>query len=194
MVCTHPCCRTMLLAPHVATGYGVPLHETTLLPCVAPKFCPVIVIVAARAAGLGEMLSTSGCAVKLTPSLDALPTTTTTGPEIAFAGTEVVIDVLLHPMMVALAPLNVTLPPFWVAPKPVPVIVIGVPVFPEFGETELTLSAEEIVKLTPLLAAPPTVATILPVVAPLGTGTVMLISLQLVGTAVVPLNLTVLTP
>ena len=50
------------------------------------------------------------------------------------------------------------------------------------------------VKLTLLLAVPPTVTTTLPVVAPLGTGTAMLVALQLVGVPAVPLNLTVLVP
>jgi len=47
------------------------------------------------------------------------------------------------------------------------------------------------VKVMPLLARPPTVTTTGPLVAPLGTGTVMLVSLQLVGVASVPLNVTV---
>jgi len=50
------------------------------------------------------------------------------------------------------------------------------------------------VKLTPLLATPPTVTTTFPVVAPAGTGVTMLVALQLVGVAAVPLNLTVLVP
>jgi hypothetical protein len=50
------------------------------------------------------------------------------------------------------------------------------------------------VKLTALLATPPTVTTTLPVVAPLGTGTTMEAALQLVGVAAVPLNVTVLLP
>jgi hypothetical protein len=50
------------------------------------------------------------------------------------------------------------------------------------------------VKLTPLLAAPPTVTTTFPVVAPLGTATAMLVALQLVGVPAVPLNVTVLVP
>src|SRR6266704_1890798 len=53
---------------------------------------------------------------------------------------------------------------------------------------------EVTVKLAPLLATPPTVTTTLPVVAPLGTGTTMLGSLQLVGVATVPLKVTVLVP
>ncbi len=50
------------------------------------------------------------------------------------------------------------------------------------------------VKLTPLLATPPNVTTTLPVVAPAGTVTAMLVALQLVGVAAVPLNVTVLDP
>jgi hypothetical protein len=48
--------------------------------------------------------------------------------------------------------------------------------------------------VTPLLAVPPTVTTTLPVVAPAGTGTAMLVALQPVGVAAVPLNVTVLVP
>ena len=50
------------------------------------------------------------------------------------------------------------------------------------------------VKLTPLLALPPTVTTTLPVVAPAGTVTAMLVLLQVVGVAAVPLKVTVLLP
>jgi len=50
------------------------------------------------------------------------------------------------------------------------------------------------VNATPLLAAPPTVTTTLPVVAPLGTGAAMLVALQLVGVAASPLKVTVLVP
>jgi len=45
-----------------------------------------------------------------------------------------------------------------------------------------------------LLATLFTVTTTLPVVAPLGTGTVMLVSSQLVGVAVTPLKVMVLVP
>jgi hypothetical protein len=50
------------------------------------------------------------------------------------------------------------------------------------------------VKFTPLLATPPTVTTTFPVVAPVGTGTTMLVGPQLVGVPAVPLNVTVLVP
>ena len=50
------------------------------------------------------------------------------------------------------------------------------------------------VKLTPLLANPLTATTTLPVVAPLGTAVTMLVALQLVGAATIPLKVTVLLP
>ena len=50
---------------------------------------------------------------------------------------------------------------------------------------------EVTVKLTPLLATPPTVTTTFPVVAPFGTGATILVALQLVGVAAVRLNVTV---
>jgi len=49
-------------------------------------------------------------------------------------------------------------------------------------------------KLTPLLPTPPTVTTTLPLAAPVGTGTTMLVELQLVGVVAIPLNVTVLVP
>ncbi len=52
----------------------------------------------------------------------------------------------------------------------------------------------ETVKLTALLARPPKVTTTFPVVAPVGTGTAMLVALHEVGVAAVPLNVTVLVP
>src|ERR1700681_3829012 len=50
------------------------------------------------------------------------------------------------------------------------------------------------VKIRPLLATPPTVTTTGPVVVPFGTGTTMLVGLQLVGAAMVPLKKTELIP
>jgi hypothetical protein len=50
------------------------------------------------------------------------------------------------------------------------------------------------VKAKPLLANPPTVTTTLPVVAPLGTRATMLVVVQLVAIAVVPLRVTALAP
>src|SRR5580704_3547804 len=53
---------------------------------------------------------------------------------------------------------------------------------------------EVTVKVTPLLAWPPTVTTTGPVVAPAGTGVVRLVSVQLIGVVGVPLTVTVLEP
>src|SRR5262245_6062800 len=50
------------------------------------------------------------------------------------------------------------------------------------------------VNATPLLGMPPTVTTTLPVVAPDGTATPMLVDDHDVGVAAVPLNVTVLPP
>lgn len=56
------------------------------------------------------------------------------------------------------------------------------------------LGPETTVNVAPLLGTLDTVTTTLPVVAPVGTGATILVPLQLVGVAVVPLNFTVLVP
>jgi hypothetical protein len=95
---------------------------------------------------------------------------------------------------VALVPLKFTVLAPCVAPKLVPVIVTEVATGPLVGDRLVTLGGTGTVKLTPLLARPPTVTTTLPVVAPAGTEATMLVADQLVGVAVVPLNFTVLVP
>ena len=75
-----------------------------------------------------------------------------------------------------------------------PVIVIAVPIGPEMGEIMPIDGGITTVKLMPLLATPFTVTTKLPVVAPLGTGTIIWVSLQLVGVANVLLKFAVLVP
>ena len=50
------------------------------------------------------------------------------------------------------------------------------------------------VKFMPLLKSPPTITTTSPVVTPEGTLTTMLVALQFVGVATVPLNVTALAP
>ena len=59
------------------------------------------------------------------------------------------------------------------------------PIWPVSPQIEVT------VKLTPLLATPPTVTTTFPVVAPAGTDVAMLVDVQAVVVAVVPLKVTV---
>jgi len=72
-------------------------------------------------------------------------------------------------------------------------MVTGAPTEPDVADTNDTDGAVT-VKLTPLLGTPATVTTTLPVVAPSGTTEVMLVLLQFVAPALMPLNLTVLAP
>ena len=95
----------------------------------------------------------------------------------------------LQLLTVPVVPLKVILLDPCDVPKVVPVIVTDVPTTPEAGERLVILGIT--VKLTPVLALPPTVTTTFPVDAPFGTGTTIEFALQLVGVAVVPLNVTV---
>ena len=78
------------------------------------------------------------------------------------------------------------------APNVVPLMVTESPTAPEVGERLFIFGAT--VKVTALLADPPTLTTTDPVVAPEGTGATMLVALQLVGVAAVPLKVIVLVP
>jgi len=117
---------------------------------------------------------------------------TTTFPVVAPAGTGTTMLVALQLVGDAGTPLNVTVLDPCAAPKLVPVIVTDVPTTPVEGDRLVTPGATP--KSVPLLAKPPTVTTTFPVVAPAGTGTTMLVALQLVGDAGTPLNVTVLDP
>jgi hypothetical protein len=82
-----------------------------------------------------------------------------------------------------------------VAPKFAPEIVTDAPTAPEPGLNFAILGASGIIlKLAPLLACPATVTTTFPVTAPVGTGTTMLVPLQLFGAAFTPVKVTVLVP
>jgi hypothetical protein len=75
------------------------------------------------------------------------------------------------------------------------VIVTDVPISPDAGFKLVMLGPGTVtVKFMPLLAAPPTVTTTFPVVAPAGTSTTTLVALQLVTVEAIPLNVTVLVP
>ena len=130
--------------------------------------------------------------VKVTPLLGCPATVATTGPVVAPAGTEVRIAAALQLLGIAGVPLNVMVLVPWVAPKVAPLTVTAVPTEPEFGVRLVMLGVT--VKGAPLLVCPLTVMTTVPVVAPEGTGTAILVALQLLGVAVIPLNLIVLVP
>jgi hypothetical protein len=189
---------TMLVALQLVGVAAIPLNCTVLVPCVAPKFAPVIVTDAPTSPEVGLKLVMLGAAtvtVKLTPLLATPPTVTTTLPVVAPVGTGATMLVALQLVGVAVVPLNLTVLVPCVAPKFAPVIVTDAPTNPEVGFKLVMLGAATVtVKLTPLLATPPTVTTTFPVVAPVGTGATMLVALQLVGVAAIPLNCTVLVP
>ena len=115
-------------------------------------------------------------------------------PEVPPEGTGATTWVAVQLCGVAVCPLKVTLLEPCEEPNPLPLMVTTVPTAPEVGDTLLMPGAELTVKVTPLLARPLAVTTTLPVVAPEGTGTSILVDVQLRGVAAVPLNLTVLEP
>jgi hypothetical protein len=190
---------TVMLAALQLVGVpAVPLNVTVLGPWVAPKFVPVIVTGVPTVPDVGfrvVMLGAGTVTVKITPLLAAPPAVTTTFPVVAPVGTSTVMLVPLQLVGVPAVPLNVTVLVPCVVPKFVPVMVIGVPTVPDVGFSVVMFGAGTVtVKLTPLLATPATATTTFPVVAPVGTGKVMLVALQLVGIPTVPLNVTVLVP
>jgi hypothetical protein len=186
---------TMLVADQLVGVAVVPLNFTELVPCVAPKFVPVIMMDVATRPLVGERLVMLGDTVTVNGRLSVRPpTVTTTLPVVAPAGTVATMLVADQLVVVAVVPLNVTVLVPFVAPKPVPVIVTELPTGPLVGDRLVTFGGTVTVKLTALLARPPAVTTTLPVVAPAGTGTTMLAADQVVGTAAVPLNVTVLVP
>jgi hypothetical protein len=102
--------------------------------------------------------------------------------------------VALQVPTVAVVPLNFTVLVPWVVPKFDPATVTEAPTAPDVGVRLVMLGAATTVKLLPLLLTPPAFTTTFPVVAPVGTGTTMLVAAQVVGVAVVVLNLIVLLP
>ena len=138
------------------------------------------------------MVGEEGLTVKLIALLANPPTMTTMLPVVAPLGTGATMLVALQLVGAATVPLKVTVLLPWLVPKLLPVVVITAPTAPEVGLKLVMLGAEGVtVKPIPLLGSPPTVTTTLPVVAPLGTGAVMLVALQLIGAATVPLKVTV---
>jgi hypothetical protein len=109
-------------------------------------------------------------------------------------GTGATIDVGLQFVGAAVVPLKLTVLVPCVEPKLLPVIVTELPTGPAVGERLVIEGAvDATVKVTPLLAIPPTVTTTFPVVAPAGTSAATDVELQLlIDVAAVPLKLTVL--
>jgi len=182
---------TILVVLQLVGVAAVPLNVRVLDPCDDPKFVPVIVTGVPTAPEVGLRLLMVGeevvATVNVTLLLATPPTVTTTLPVVAPVGTGAAILVALQLVGAAAVPLNVTVLDPCNAPKFVPVMVTEVPTAPEVGLRLAMLGAVVTVKATPLLPTPPTVTTTLPVVAPVGTGATMLVTLQLVGVAALPL-------
>jgi len=84
------------------------LKETLLLPCVAPKFVPVIVTgaVTAPLVGASDVSVAVGTTVNATPLLATPPTVTVTLPVVAPLGTGATMLVAAQLVGVAAMPLN----------------------------------------------------------------------------------------
>ena len=170
---------------HEVTVAEVPLKVT--VPVVVPKPVPEIATAVPTVPEVGDSELIAGSTEKATPAL-ARPSeaVTTTLPEVAAAGTVAVIEVLLQDETVALVPLKLTLPPL--APRPVPVIVMVVPVTPAPGDSDEI--AGPTLNGMPLLAPALVVTTTFPEVAAEGTLTAMEVLDQLDIVATTPLKVT----
>jgi hypothetical protein len=135
----------------------VPLNFTVLVPCVVPKFVPVIVTGAPTAPDVGDKLVMLGAATTVNeePLLATPLTVTTTLPVVAPVGTVATIDVAPQlVIVVAVVPLNFTVLVPWVVPKFVPVIVTDAPTAPDVGDRLVMLGVGSTVNATPLLSTP----------------------------------------
>jgi len=185
---------TMLVSLQLVETTGMPLKVSELNPLVPPKLDPFIVNDVPTGPDEGLKLVIVGETRKSTELLARPPTVTTTFPVAAPTGTGTTMLVVLQLVGVAPVPLNATVLALWVAPKFAPVIVTGAPTGAEAGLRVVIPGPGVTLNATLLLANPPTVTTTLPVVAPVGTAAPMLVALQLVGVAAIPLNVTVLAP
>jgi hypothetical protein len=169
-----------------------------LVPCVAPKFPPLIVTAVPTLPVVGDRLVMLGAdpgTVNAAPLLATPPTLTMTFPVVVPAGTGTTMLVADQFVGAAMVPLKKTRLVPWIAPKLAPAIVTAVPTLPVVGDRLVMLGADPVtVNAGPLLATPPTVTVTGPVVAPLGTEATIPVALQLVGVAFVPLKRTVLVP
>lgn len=115
-------------------------------------------------------------------------------PDVDPLGTDTTMLVGVQLVDVAGIPLKVTVLEPWEGPKFTPEIVTELPTAPATGDKLLIKGVCDTLNGTPLLTSPFAVITIFPDVAFIGTGTSMLVELQLVGDAAVPLNVKVLEP
>ena len=189
----------ILVAVEVVTTAVVPLNFTILFAGAVLKFVPVIVTVASTAPlnGLKLVMVGGGSVTVKLEELVAVRELTVTeiAPVVAPVGTVVVILVAVEADTVAAVPLKLTLLLAGVALKFVPVMVIVVPTTPLDGLKLVIVGEGRVtVKFDALVAVKEfTMTETVPVVAPAGTVVVILVAVEAVTTAVVPLNFTTLS-
>jgi hypothetical protein len=88
----------------------VPLNVTLLPPCAPANPVPLMVTLAPTAPELGDTLEIVGVTVKAAPLLLTPLANTTMFPVVAPEGTFTTIDVAPHVVIVAVVPLNLTVP------------------------------------------------------------------------------------
>ena len=188
----------MLVADQLVGVAVVPLNVTVLVPFVDPKFAPAIVTDVPTGPLAGVRLVTLGAVAgdgeRMRVARDAADRDDDVAGRRA-SGTGTTMLVADQLVGVAVVPLNVTVLVPFVDPKFAPAIVTDVPPVRSSASGSSRSAPrghrEASARCSP---APPTVTTTLPVVAPAGTGTTMLVADQLVGVAVVPLNVTCSCP
>lgn len=85
---------TIWLGPQFVGVVETPLNVTVLCPCVAPKFCPLIVTDVAVGPEEGETTEIDGANEKETPLLEIPPKVTTTRPVVAEGAGTVMLELL----------------------------------------------------------------------------------------------------
>lgn len=131
----------MLVALQLVGTAAVPLKATVLVPCVAPKFVPVMVTEVPTAPDAGLKLLMNGLGEGTVKITWLLPTPCTVTHKRSFpiaapAGTGTVMLVSLQVLAAPFIPAKETMLVPWVAPKNVPVMVTTVPAGPEVGLKE----------------------------------------------------------
>jgi hypothetical protein len=190
--------RVILLSLQLDGVATIPLNVAVLVPWADPKVCPVIVTANPTGPDARDkfVMLGVGSTVKLKPLLVPAPNTVTTTLPVGMNspapyGTGTVMLVVLQLVGAALTPPNVIKLLPWDEPKFVPVSVTNAPIGPDIGDRLVMQGAATTVNTFPLLFTPLAYTTTLPVVAPDGTVTAMLVAVQVVTLAVTPLNLTV---
>ena len=177
------------------TDPGAVPSDTCPVPCTLPKPDPVMVTCVPAEALVGVTLVMVAVFTVKETELETAPfCETRTIPEAEPVDTVAVIWVSLQLTTAPKLLPKYTVPEPCVVPKPEPVIVTWAPAAPVFGDTLVMAGVGRTVNSTGLLFAPDIVTTTLPVVAPDGTMTEILVGLQFVAVAAMPLNVTVLLP